>query len=397
MLQQILSNYSICDFCIGRIYGQKNSIQDYKKLGAEKRTTLTNNNEVPNNRCDLCDGILLEIDHLVDLIKSVAKGFEFSSFVLGFHVDKELIDNEDQVIKVLQPKKFEQLKVFLKKTIGYRIEKDLRKSVSFDDPDIMIIVNTMFQTVDLQIKSIYIYGRYNKFKRGVSQTKWFCRQCGGIGCRNCEYTGSLYDLSVEEYIGPFFLELSYADAWSFHGSGREDIDVKMLGSGRPFIIELHNPKKRSYDLNKIQAKINEKYGEIIKISNLTFTKKEDIARIKESAFRKVYEISFEAEKTFDTEKLKKVALTLRGTIIQQFTPMRVAHRRAKKVRERKIYNCSVVSVNDTEARFRIESASGTYIKELVTGDNGKTKPNISELIGQPCQVISLDVMEIKGD
>ena len=28
-----------------------------------------------------------------------------------------------------------------------------------------------------------------------------------------------------------------------HGSGREDIDVRMLGHGRPFILEFINPKK----------------------------------------------------------------------------------------------------------------------------------------------------------
>jgi len=278
-----------------------------------------------------------------------------------------------------------------------RLEKELGIPVSFDNPDIMIIVNTIFQTIDLQIKSLYVYGRYNKFKRGVPQTKWFCRQCGGVGCRRCEYTGSLYESSVEEYIGPLFIESCRGDDWSFHGSGREDIDVKMLGSGRPFILEIHNPRKRLCDLNNIENKINEKFGKIIRVSNLSFTDKDDIARIKESAFNKVYEILFEAEKAFDTEKLKKVALTLRGTIIQQYTPTRVARRRANKVRPRKIYNCSVVSVKDNRARFRIESASGTYIKELVTGDNGRTKPSISELIGQSCQVISLDVMEIKGD
>ena len=28
-----------------------------------------------------------------------------------------------------------------------------------------------------------------------------------------------------------------------HGSGREDIDVRMLGHGRPFILEFVNPRK----------------------------------------------------------------------------------------------------------------------------------------------------------
>jgi tRNA pseudouridine synthase 10 len=90
-------------------------------------------------------------------------------------------------------------------------------------------------------------------------------------------------------------------------------------------------------------------------------------------------------------------LTLRGTIIQQFTPTRVARRRANKIRARKIYDCSVIYVKQNRTEFKIETDSGTYIKELVTGDNGRTKPNISELIDQSCQVLTLDVIEIKGE
>jgi tRNA pseudouridine synthase 10 len=28
-----------------------------------------------------------------------------------------------------------------------------------------------------------------------------------------------------------------------HAAGREDIDVRMLGTGRPFVFEIINPKK----------------------------------------------------------------------------------------------------------------------------------------------------------
>jgi len=33
------------------------------------------------------------------------------------------------------------------------------------------------------------------------------------------------------------------DSFTLHASGREDLDVRMLGTGRPFIIELKNCKK----------------------------------------------------------------------------------------------------------------------------------------------------------
>ena len=38
-------------------------------------------------------------------------------------------------------------------------------------------------------------------------------------------------------------EIFGADEVYLHGSGREDIDVRMLGNGRPFILEFINPRK----------------------------------------------------------------------------------------------------------------------------------------------------------
>lgn len=39
------------------------------------------------------------------------------------------------------------------------------------------------------------------------------------------------------------IEIVQATHFSFSSGGREDIDVWMLGNGRPFLIELHNPKR----------------------------------------------------------------------------------------------------------------------------------------------------------
>lgn len=45
-----------------------------------------------------------------------------------------------------------------------------------------------------------------------------------------------------------------------HASGREDVDVRMLGTGRPFVFELMNPK-RTLSASKIMdsLKVNGPY------------------------------------------------------------------------------------------------------------------------------------------
>ena len=91
----------------------------------------------------------------------------------------------------------------------------------------------------------------NKYSREIPQTKWFCRICRGKGCRKCNYTGTLYEQSIEELIAKYFLEETKASDESFHGAGREDIDVRMLGNGRPFVLEVKDPAKRK-SLDDIQ-------------------------------------------------------------------------------------------------------------------------------------------------
>ena len=66
-------------------------------------------------------------------------------------------------------------------------------------------------------------------------------------------------------------------------------------------------------------------------------------------------------------------------------------------REKQIYDCIIQSIDGTMATITLETESGTYIKELISGDDGRTKPSISEMIGVPCKVVELDVIQIKGE
>eukprot|EP00913_Durusdinium_trenchii_P033707 g31555.t1 len=42
----------------------------------------------------------------------------------------------------------------------------------------------------------------------------------------------------------------------FHAEGREDIDVRMLGAGRPFVLEVRNARRVAVDVAELQAAIN---------------------------------------------------------------------------------------------------------------------------------------------
>ena len=395
--ENIISKYRICDYCLGRLFTKIQDRFTNEEYGKKLREFCKIFNKISIDKCWLCKGLVGEIGKFTDLISESIKEFEFDTFLIGVKIDDEIEKNEQELMDLSLHEYSESIKSDIKKKIGKKLENKLNKEVDFKDPTIMAIIDTSFDVVSLQIKSLMIYGRYKKFKRNIPQTKWFCRICRGKGCRRCNYTGKIYDISVEELISEQLLKITSSIDESFHGCGREDIDALMLGNGRPFILELIRPKIRNIDLKIIEKKINDATKNIICVKKLNFSNEEEIKRIKNARFRKKYRVMLTGEKELNIEKFKKVVESLHGKTISQFTPSRVARRRSNIFRERKIYKCILESIAGYEAILIIEAESGTYIKELVSGDDGKTNPNISDIIGISCKVKKLDVIEIKGE
>jgi len=394
--KQIIEKNILCDNCLGRIFHKKDDTFSNKKK-AELIRKKFDKKEIKTKNCSLCNGLLNEIDYFVELIANELESYEYKTFLVGCKIDEDILEKEKELTELIGFEKPDLIKNEINREIGKKLEKKLGKLVCFEKPTIMVVIDTQFDVVSLQITSLFIYGRYNKYKRDIPQTRWFCKICRGKGCRKCNYTGKIYETSVEEMISTAIMKETKGKEESFHGAGREDIDVKMLGTGRPFVVEIKNPLKRNIDLKKINKEINQSNKGTVEVSKLRFSDKEEVARIKNSKFLKIYKVAFRCEKTIDNEKLKKVASSLQEAKIGQLTPSRVAHRRANMVRERYIYKCQIQSVDGNIATLTLETESGTYIKELVSGDDGRTKPSISGLIGSPCKVTELDVLEIKGE
>lgn len=394
--KQIIKENSLCDNCLGRLFHKKDDTFSNKKKAELIRKKL-DKKEVKIKNCSLCNGLLEEIDCFVELIINELEGYEYETFLVGCKIDEGILEKEKELIEIIGFEKPDFIKNEINREIGKKLEEKLGKLVCFEKPTIMVVIDTQFDVVSLQIASLFIYGRYNKYRRDIPQTRWFCKICRGKGCRKCNYTGKIYDTSVEELVSTIIMEETQGEDESFHGAGREDVDVRMLGTGRPFVAEIKNPLKRNIDLKTIEKEINQTNKEIVKVSNLRFSERAEVARIKNAKFSKVYKVEFKCDKAINNEKLKKVTSSLQGITIGQLTPSRVAHRRADMVRERHIYKCQIQSVDGSIAILTLETESGTYIKELVSGDDGRTKPSISELIGSPCKVTKLDVLEIKGE
>jgi tRNA pseudouridine synthase 10 len=407
------SGGNLCDRCLGR-----NFIPDIEATGNQERgeyirkslavelckETNENNpiNEVNSENSSVCfvcndifqfiDDILIE--HIVSKLNDLE--IEFSTFLVGSRVPPETLQRENEIQQTSDSDP-ENLKKEINREIGKALSLRLAKEVEFETPNLVILVDLSKDResphIELQINPLFLEGRYKKLIRGIPQTKWPCRECKGRGCERCNYTGKMYQESVEELISPEILKETGGSESKFHGAGREDIDVKMLGTGRPFVLEIKEPQKRDIDLKILEQKINIHAAGKVEVSTLKMVDKARRSQIKTSSTDtyKVYHAKVDLDKEISQEDLMLLN-TL--NVIEQRTPKRVVHRRADIIRERKIRYIKTKKLDDNILEMIIECQGGLYIKELISGDEERTQPSVSSLLKTPAKCVQLDVLDV---
>jgi tRNA pseudouridine synthase 10 len=205
---------------------------------------------------------------------------------------------------------------------------------------------------------------------------------------------------VEELIGRPVIEAFNGKTAVLHGAGREDIDARMIGTGRPFVLEIVSPRRRSADLKNLEADINRSASGRVEVEIGRWSERSEVETLKSDKAHKKYRIVVEADGAPSADAFAKAVKSLSGAKISQRTPERVAHRRADKIRERRVLD--ILCTGEEAGKFIVEvtGESGLYIKELISGDNGRTTPSLSSALGTPARVTSLDVVlveEKKGE
>lgn len=251
---------------------------------------------------------------------------------------------------------------------------------------------------------VFVEGRYRKLSRDLPQTVFFCPECKGHprrrrGCARCEGFGKLTRDSVQELVGWVLGAAFKTRKNKFHGAGREDVNVRMLGEGRPFVVELLAPKCFDVDLAAVEAEINRRNAGRLEVLGLHWTEKSRVQQIKEEMHAKEYRALVRVGGEVSPERAGALAGP-RRTVVQQ-TPERVAHRRAKLERERWIEVVSFVPAGDAPEQaglweLVLRAQHGTYVKEAISGEGGMTRPSVAELLGAPCECVELDVLAILG-
>ncbi|XP_027594505.1 tRNA pseudouridine synthase Pus10 isoform X1 [Pipra filicauda] len=236
--------------------------------------------------------------------------------------------------------------------------------------------------------AVFVAGRYNKYSRNLPQTPWIID-----GERKLES-------SVEELISEHLMAEFKADSFNFSSSGREDVDVRTLGNGRPFAIELVNPRRIHFtaeEMKRLQQAINNS-SDKIQVRDLQLVTREAIGRMKEGEEEKTktYSALIWTDKAIQREDIALLD-DIKELKLDQKTPLRVLHRRPLAVRCRIIHTMSSEYIDEHHFRLHLKTQAGTYIKEFVHGDFGRTKPNIGSLLNRTADILELDVESVDVD
>lgn len=427
--EKILSTYSLCDNCLGRLFGALGTGTSNAQRGYSIKLLLTMNlhekilttksnidhlrqklkniaetgftpaetlleklfgQSVSKKKCDLCSNLFTTFSKYIKKAeeKILQKHIEFKSFQVASKIFPNVLVKEEEIKSQFNLQWAESIKKEINRELGKLLQKKINKAVEIGNADILVEVDFVNEKIDLKIRPLFLYCFYRKLIRGIPQSIWRKHE---------KYSGKkIYPFSLEELIIRKILPIFKGTIATLHAAGREDIDARMLGNGRPCIIEIKNPLIRYIDLKTVEKAINKPLSDLVSLKLIDFVDKQFLIDLKGKgeSTRKIYYTIVQLDQVVSKEQLHELELFFTNRTISQRTPTRVIHRRKDKIRYKKVYKLSVKKHKKNILALEIIAQGGLYIKELISGDAGRTTPCIAEILKTNAKCLLLDVLDI---
>jgi conserved hypothetical protein TIGR01213 len=403
---EILREYPLCDYCLGRLYAQMGyGIENWERgmaiktmlhmrlisqfrQGAEVKQDLINLAKVhkPTRRflasvgievepvaCYVCNGLLANVEkYAEEAVKQIGE-IDFQTFAVGTTLPAEVVEKEAEIVKKFLVTTGEPIKHEINRRIGKELLKRLTgKRVDKLRPNIVIRIDLITGKVTVARNPLLIEGRYLKLSRRVAQAKRF---------------GSVKATLLEklQYIRDVFGGVEHV----IHVAGREDSDARMLGPGRPVVVEVKQPLRYRGEVPPLR-------DEDIIFVPVGFATREEVRRLKEKAKVdiKLYRALVYSERPLEADELTKLG-DLAGKTITQYTPRRIKRLHPRKKRTRMVYELAWRQVSPHVFELYVRCQGGLYVKEFIHGDGGRTTPSVAEILNSYLEVLELDVLSVE--
>lgn len=342
--------------------------------------------EINSKPCVICGSRLDNV--IVELGRQAAeelRKYKVNTFLVAAHIDDNIKRLEEHFRIEYGLQYAESIGSELKREVSKIIQSQLGLKPDFNYPDVVVEIWFPPPHVSLSFQPLLLEGRYWKISRRVSQSTWITRR--GI---------KRYPFSVEEALLPL-LELYDGTQLVLHAAGREDVDVRMLGTGRPMVVEIKEAKRRDVDIKEAVEYINQWSKGLVNVGLVGQSNRERVRKIKGEKARhvKTYRALVVATKSIDSDKLQRLEEYFDNVVVRQRTPRRVRHRRPDIIRERRVYSVKIRPVSSRVFEALIRCEGGLYVKELIDGDGGDTTPSFAEVVGEELYCAELDVVAVE--
>ncbi len=194
--------------------------------------------------CFVCGGLMDKVSSIAKGVVKAARPYQFETFSVGVSLPEGLQEREDEVRSTLKIMGKDTAKTQTARMTASLVSEALGKRVDKLRPDLTLLVDLGEGRVSVASRSLFFYARYTK-PGGVSQRREFCTGCSGAGCERCGKTGFRRTPSVELLVGKRIASLTGSDNIRFTWIGSEDKGSKVRSPGRPFVVEVKNPVKRT--------------------------------------------------------------------------------------------------------------------------------------------------------
>ena len=365
----ILKKYDLCDQCLGRLFSKQLRLSSNKLLGKK-----LHKNSTFQSKCYVCKNLFCNLDHFLKLMLDSSSNYTFKTYGIGIMIKPSIVDRDDYLRSQYQLKGIDSVKSDITKELIKLFTKKTHKIMDPFDPEITFTVNLKDESCQLRSKSITVFGRYVKSKRGYSQKQKSCDNCSGKGCRICDFHGISEFESIEGIISKLIFKKFGGTTAKFTWIGGEDKSSLVLGSGRPFFAKIKNPSKR-------KSKLSDEDFNSVSLFNLKLVHE---SPKKSLTFHSKIKIKISTKLQINSKNLKKLKdLTTYPITVYEKSGQRY---------EKKIFDLTYKKNSSNVFTVIISAEGGFPIKRFVIGDD--ILPNISSVLDTACMVQEFDFLDI---
>jgi tRNA pseudouridine synthase 10 len=372
LVNSILRNYSLCNYCLGRLISKNLCLKPSQSLGKKFNTKKP---KLPLKKCYICKNIFQKIDNTITHMLEQSSSYQFSTFLVGLIIKPSISDNDDDIKSKFKIKGTSNVKTQINHELSKKFAYQTKSKTDIIDADIIFKINFKDDSCKIYSKPMFVYGRYTKEQRNLPQKQISCKNCLGKGCISCSFHGLNNFNSVEGKIAKLFYKKFNSKQIKINWIGGEDKSSLISGNGRPFFVKILDPHIRKLKFQK------QNYLNGIQLHDLRIIQNSPKNPI---SFRSNISILLKSEIPLKNILLKKIHSI-------KNSPLKI-YNYGEKFTEKSIYDIKYKKSNSNLLQIFMLVDSGFPIKSFV--ENSNIKPNLSELLETKCTCIQFDFKEI---